>query len=112
MEIEKLKKSSRQGAIKSIFGFLIIIAVIVFAGFRLNALNEEISQKQAQVNDLTELQDELLEEINRLKDPTIQPHARAKEVPGIFDSQDRQIFDFTVWITSSQHTINQIDKVV
>ena len=125
MDIKQLKKKSRQGAFISLFGFLIVISVFVFAANRLNDLNQTIKLKTSKLESLDstivkqnkeieinqKLVKNLVDEINRLRDPSIQPNARAVKIPGIFDSKQRQIYDFTVWITSSQHTLNKITKV-
>ena len=125
MNNEQLKKKSKQGAIISFSGFLIIILVFVFAAFQLNDLNETIKLKTEKLTDLDStifkqsivieanqlLVNDLVDEINKLRDTIIQPKARAVEIPGIFDSQKRQIYDFTAWITTSQHTLNNIIRV-
>jgi cell division protein FtsX len=125
MEIHRLKKKSQQGAAISAIGFLIIIAGFCFAGFKLNKLNQVIenkkerlvqldsiyTQKELQIAENEQTIAELIDEINQLKDPAIIPKAEAKVVPGVFDSKSNPIYDFTVWITSSQYTLQQIKKV-
>ncbi len=125
METEKLKRKSRQGAMISSAGLIVILAVFVYASLQVNKLNKSIEKKTVELTALDSVinsQNEeieanktvianLVEEINKLRDPTIQPHARAVEIPGVKDPQGRQVYDFTLWITSSQVTLNRISKV-
>jgi hypothetical protein len=125
MDNEILKKRSRQGAMISLFGFFIIIMAFAFASWKLNSLNEVIALKSIEINALDstilkqnsdievkqKLVNDLVDEINKLRDPRIQPKVSAVEIPGVKDAQSRQIFDFTLWITSSQYTLNRISKV-
>jgi len=125
METEKLKKKSKQGALISSAGLVIILAVFIFASYQLKELNKTIEQKTRELVALdsvittqnTEIETNkilianLVDEINKLRDPAIQPHAGAVEIPGIKDPQGRQVYDFTLWITSSQVTLNRISKV-
>lgn len=125
MDNKELKKKSRQGAIISLFGFLIVVVVFVFAANRLNSLNQTIKIKTSKLESLDstmisqrneikanqKLVNRLVDDINKLRDPSIQPKSRAKKVPGILDSKQRQIYDFTVWISSSNHTLKEISKV-
>lgn len=125
MDNESLKKKSRQGALISSAGFLIIIFSFVFASLKLKSLNDEIAIKSVQISTLDstivkqssdieanqKLVADLVAEINKLRNPAIQPKVSAVEIPGIKDAQNRQIFDFTLWITSSQYTLNRISKV-
>lgn len=125
MDNESLKKRSRQGAMISLIGFLIIILSFVFASWKLKSMNDVIALKAIQISTLDstitkqnseieakqKLVDDLVAEINKLRNPAIQPKVSAVEIPGVFDAQKRQIFDFTLWITSSQYTLNRIAKV-
>lgn len=120
-----IKKRSRQAAFISSIGFLIIIFAFAFASWQLKRLNSAVAAKNKEISTLDSLIenrnrdinakkvliDTLISEINKLKDPKIQPKTRAIPIPGTFDSKKRQIYDFTVWITSSQHTLNRISKV-
>jgi uncharacterized coiled-coil protein SlyX len=125
MDSKQLKRKSKQGTIISLVGFVIVILVFVFAAKKLTELNDTIITKTNELDSLNstislqkneidankELMKELVNEINKLKDPNVKPNARAVEIPGVKDSQGRQIYDFTVWITSSQHTLNKIKNV-
>jgi len=125
MENKELRKKSKQGGIISLVGFFIVILVFVFAAIKLNDLNDTIKLKTDELSSLDTIIEnqnknielnknqvkELVAEINKLKDPSIQPDASAVELPGIFDSKGRQVYDFTIWITSSQFTLNKISKV-
>ncbi len=125
MDNENLKKRSRQGAVISAVGFFIVILVFVYASWKLKSLNamiklksqeitaldSTISKQNEEIEDRQQLVDNLVAEINKLRDPSIQPKASAVKIPGIFDNQNRQIYDFTLWITSSQYTLNRISKV-
>jgi hypothetical protein len=125
MDNESLKKRSRQGAMISSIGFLIIILSFVFASWKLKNMNDIIVSKAIEISTLDstitrqngeieskqKLVNDLVAEINKLRNPAIQPKVRAVEIPGLFDPQNRQIFDFTLWITSSQFTLNRISKV-
>lgn len=124
MDNNQLKKRSRQGAVISSIGFLMVVSMFVYAGITLNNLNKEITERSIQIEALDSLilaQNQeikgneqivasLVEEINKLKDPAIKPKSNAVAIPGIFDSQGRQIYDFTIWLTSSQFTLNRIKK--
>ena len=119
MDNNQLKKMSRQGARISLFGFLIIISVFVFAALKLNKLNIQIASKSEELTnldstivdqkaDIKELQDE----INALKDPSLKPQAYAVLLPNIKDPRTgNQIYDFNIWITSSQYTLNRIESI-
>ena len=125
MDNKQLKRKSKQGALISSLGFVIIILVFIFAASELNKLNDTIRLKTDKLESLDStivmqkkeiganknLVNSLVTEINKLRDPSIQPNARAVNIPGIIDSKGRQVHDFTVWITSSQHTLNKITKV-
>ena len=122
---KKLKRKSKQGAVISALGFIIIVFVFIFAAWKLNKLDSTIKLKSTEIlaldsiinnqNDEIKLKQklvtDLVDEINKLRDPSIQPKAKAIKIPGIFDPKKRQIYDFTVWITSSKHTLNKIKKV-
>lgn len=139
MDNKQLKKRSRQGALISGLGFLVVLAAFALAAVQLGDLNDEIAVKSAEVvrlddehemldstvqyldslADIREIQiedkraliHELIEEINHLKSPHVQPHTSAEKVSGAFDNHGRQLYDIDLWITSSQHTLNQIDSV-
>lgn len=124
MDNKQLKKRSKQGAVISSVGFLMVLGMFVYAGVTLNSLNEEILERSMKIEALDSLiiaQNQeiegneqivvsLIEEINKLKDPSIKPKSKAVAIPGIFDSQGRQVYDFTIWLTSSQFTLNRIAK--
>jgi hypothetical protein len=123
---DKIKKRSRQGAFISATGFLIIILVFVFAAKRLNSLNNIIELKTVQIDSLDVLLegqkriirnnkdsiDNLNEEINKLKDPTVTPKAKAVMIPEGFTADGKQMFDFTAWVTASDYTLNKIKEVI
>lgn len=125
MDINNIKKRSKHGAIISLIGLLIIIIAFGIAAISLRRLQQTIESKkheiiildstkiaqEKEIDGNNKVISELVDEINRLKDPTICPHARAIAIPGLLDSQKRQVYDFTVWITSSQFTLNRIRKV-
>lgn len=118
MDYNQLKKRSRQGARISLFGFLIIISVFIFAGLKLNKLNIEIASKSKELTNLVSTIDDqkaeikkLQNEINALKDPSLKPQAYAVLLPNIKDPQGYQIYDFNIWITSSQYTLNRIESI-
>lgn len=52
MESDKLKKRSRQGALISAFGFVIILATFGYASWKLNSLNSEIVEKTEEHQEL------------------------------------------------------------
>jgi uncharacterized coiled-coil protein SlyX len=125
MDSKQLKKRSKQGAIISVFGFLIIVFAFVIAYRELSSLNAIITSKNIEIDALDstlksqketiefnqDLIKSLVDEINKLRDPAIQPNARAVKQPNIYDPKGRQIYDFTLWITTSQFTLNKIEKV-
>ena len=125
MDNKQLKRKSKQGAIISLIGLFIVVLAFVFSANRLTDLNDNIrlkteeldslgstiSQQKERIDANQNLINDLVNEINKLRDPNIKPNARAVEIPGIKDSKGRQIYDFTVWITSSQHTLNKIKRV-
>jgi hypothetical protein len=125
MNNDKLKKQARQGAVISAVGFLAIVIGFVIAGTKLSELNASILEKtneyqlldslnvaiSHEIDTHQEMIAQLIEEINRLKDPTVQVRANATAIPGLKDPQNRQVFDFNLWITSSQFTLNRIRKV-
>lgn len=121
-----------QGSLISVIGFVFILIGFIYAGTKLQELNGaikdlnlEIDEKQAELsrldstNKAVELEiesnkatiTELVAEINRLTDPKITVKANATELPGIFDPKGRQVFDFNIWVTSSQNTLNRIKSV-
>ncbi|MFT4576201.1 MAG: hypothetical protein ACI9SI_001120 [Polaribacter sp.] len=119
MDNSQLRKKSRQGAGISAIGFLIMIFVFVFAAFKLNTLNNDILEKTQEKIDLdstitkqrSDIQN-LKDEINNLKDPSLKPQAYAVLLPNIKDHVTKnQVYDFNLWITSSQFTLNKIKKV-
>ena len=65
MDSKSLKKKSKQGAIISLLGFIIVIAVFVFAAMKLNNLNKEIELKESRIDSLTKIQVEQLDSIAR-----------------------------------------------
>jgi len=125
MNNEKLKNQARQGAIISGLGFLVIVIGFIIAGSKLSELNASIAEKTKEYQQLDSLNVAisheiessqemiaiLVEEINRLKDPSIQVKTNATAIPGLKDPQNRQVFDFNLWVTSSQYTLNRIKKV-
>lgn len=125
MNNDKLKNQARQGAIISGLGFVVILIGFIIAGSKLSELNNSIAEKTMEfqlldsinvaisheIDTNQEMIAQLIEEINRLKDPTIQVRANATAIPGLRDPQNRQVFDFNLWVTSSQFTLNRIRKV-
>jgi hypothetical protein len=123
MDNKELKKRSRQAAIISLSGFLIVILVFVAASFKLYDLDAEIEVKKLEIKekDITigvklDTIRLLNDEINLLKDPTIKPLAHVIKLDGISYEQPStgkkyQLYDFTIWITSSQITLNKIKSV-
>jgi uncharacterized coiled-coil protein SlyX len=125
MDSKQLKKRSKQGTFISIFGFLIIVFAFIIAYRELTNLNTIIASKNIEIDALDStlnsqketieynqnLINSLVDEINKLRDPTIQPNARAVKQPNIYDPEGRQIYDFTLWIATSQFTLNKIEKV-
>jgi len=132
MENNSFQKRSRQGAFISLFGFVIVLLVFVFAASRLQNLNHLIEERTVTVDslDLAVLhqdsaiawqKDEVAEnqflirklvfEINKLKDPIIRPQTKAVAIPGVKDPDGKQIYDFTIWVTASQYALNTIKQV-
>lgn len=125
MDSKQLKKRSKQGALISLFGFLIIVFAFIIAYRELTDLNTIIASKNIEIDALDStlnsqketieynqsLIKNLVDEVNKLRDPTIQPNVQAVKQPNIFDPKGRQIYDFTLWITTSQFTLNKIEKV-
>lgn len=132
MEINDYKKRSKQGARISAVGFILVLVSFIYGSYQLNEIHEqvqaktlELQNKRAQLLKLDStlthqnkeieakqiLVDNLISEINQLKDPTITPSSSATAIPGLKDSKNRQVYDFTVWVNSSNKTLNQIEKV-
>ena len=117
---KKLKKQSRQAAIISLSGFLIVIFVFAAASFKLHDLDSEIDNKKQEIKEKDETIESKLDtirllnnEINILKDPTIKPLAHVIKLDGMSYEQPStgkkyQLYDFTIWITSSQTTLNKV----
>lgn len=124
MEIQKIKAKSRQSAVISGTGFLIILVTFLFTSFKLYRYDEEIKQKSMELKNISDsisslqkgidekqkLIGQLVSEVNRLSDPSIQPKSESLKLPNQF-SNGRQLYDFTLWITSSSYTLNKIRKV-
>ena len=120
---KKLKKQSRQAAIISLSGFLIVIFVFAAASFKLHDLDSEIDNKKQEIKEKDETIESKLDtirllndEINILKDPTIKPLAHVIKLDGMSYEQPStgkkyQLYDFTIWITSSQTTLNKVKSV-
>jgi cell division protein FtsB len=129
---DKLKKRSLQGSLISVIGFVFILIGFVYAGSNLNKLNVDINQKKAELTKLDSINkaieseiesnkitiennqtaiSELVAEINRLTDPKINVRANSTELKGVLDPSGKQIYDFNIWITSSQNTVNKIKSV-
>ena len=99
---------------------------------KLNNLNKEIELKESRIDSLTKIQVEQLdsiarqtetieankvlvkqlsEDLIRLQDPTVKPFTEAKEVPNMLDHKKRQLYDFSIWVNSSNYTLDKISKV-
>jgi hypothetical protein len=132
MDNKTLKRRSRQGSLISALGFFVILIAFVYASVKLSGLNNEINQKTSELNRIDSilarkdslilnqtnliehnrnLIDTLVTQINELTDNRIYPKAQAVAIPGVLDGNKRQIYDFTIWITSSQVNLNEIVKV-
>lgn len=132
MDNKTLKRNSRIGALLSAIGFMCVIIAFVYSFIKLKDLNEMLLKKTVELeridsilvskdsvilvqNDVIEdnkvLIDTLINRVNRLTDSKIHPKARAVMIPGLLDSEHRQIYDFTVWISSSNLTLSKIRQV-
>ena len=132
MENNSFQKRSRQGAYISLFGFVIVLLVFVFAAGRLQNLNHLIEERTLTIDSLDHAvlrqdsaiawqTDEVVEnqalisklvlEINKLKDPIIRPQTKAVAIPGVKDPDGKQIYDFTIWVSSSQYALNRIKQI-
>lgn len=63
---KKAIKASKWAAIFTLFGFLIVIALISYSTFRLAALNKEIGDKKEEIKNLEKERDELQKETDQL----------------------------------------------
>lgn len=97
---QELKKRSRQGALISIFGFLIIVAAMIYASVELSQVNQEITDKR-------EVVDSLETRINELTDTNLEVKVDAEPL----DNEGQPLFDVTIWLSSSYLTLFKIDRV-
>ncbi|MFN4909509.1 MAG: pYEATS domain-containing protein [Bacteroidota bacterium] len=125
MDSDLLKRRSRQGALISAMGFMFVVVAIVFSVLRLSELNRMVTEKTRELARIdsvlivrdsvitlkTQQIDGLIDEINQLTDTRIYPKAKAVQIPGIKDSQGRQVYDFTIWVSTSHATMKQIQRV-
>ena len=125
MDKTKLKRKSKQGAIMSFVGFLIVGLTIIYSIFQLKIVNKKLSFKETELQKLDStivfknreitykqgLIDELVTEINKLKNPEIKPKSKSVPLPGVKSQDGRPVYDFSLWITSSNFTLNKIRKV-
>lgn len=125
MNSDLLKRRSRQGALISALGFMFVLVAIIYSFLRLDELNLKMAEKTRELVRIdsvlmerdsvitlkTKQIDGLIDEINQLTDTRIYPKAKAVEIPGIKDSQGRQIHDFTIWVSTSHATMKRIHRV-
>ena len=124
MDKKEIKRKSRQASFISIIGFLIILIAFIYAALRLDKLNntiqinkETLSMQDSilttQNNEIKTKQNlikDLIEELDKYKDSEITANTKAVKLDGIFMS-GRQIYDFTIWLTAGEETLNFIDNV-
>src|SRR6056297_7844 len=100
LDSKELKKRSRQGAMISIFGFLIVISAMAYASVELTELNQEIEEKRV-------VADSLQTKINELTDSNLNVRVDAEPL----EISGRELFDVTIWLSSSYLTLFKIDRV-
>jgi hypothetical protein len=125
MDNTTLQKKSKQGAYISLIGFLFVIIAFAIGISEVSELNDSIDLKKTELAQMNRALDStesvikenrtniatLMAEINKLKDPNIYPKSSSTLLPGVMDPKKRQVFDFTIWLTSSQATLNKITSV-
>lgn len=112
-EYQKLRRSSYLSAALTVMGFVIIVSSLIFS-------YTQIREKEARVNELTELEDQLAKKIEEQEalikeyewasSPlAIMAQTKAITLNGIRDPQGRQVYDFSIWL---QVPVLLKDKIV
>jgi len=127
-----IKRRSNNNAIISLVVFLLIAAGMFVSIFGLYSFKKELQRKDeileekdlaiAKKDSLMIKQDNLLEskssilhslqqEINEYGDSSITVQVKFQKVEGVYNSDGLQMWDWTIWLKSSVHRLNQINKV-
>ncbi len=119
---KKSIKASKLAAIFTLFGFLIVIASISYSTFKLATLNKKLGAKKEEIHNKKEELDGLQKKIDQLNQTIdilkyapisslITPKAFAVPITGLRDAENRQIYDFTLWIDLPYSRRQEIQSV-
>jgi len=112
-QTDTLAKRSRRAAVVVLVVFLVLAAVIGRNVMQLNALENQIGQRQDAVSKLEERVTTLQEEVYSLRyapEDTINVRAHAEPIPGIMEN-GQQVKDFTIWIDLSTYRRKTLKRV-
>ncbi len=108
-------RRSKWAAIFTLLGFMIFISSLIYCYYRLNSLEKEVSQKKIILSELNSEIKDLNQTINKLKYAPISeliiPKVVAVPIEGLKDRENRQIYDFTIWIDIPYYRREDIQSV-
>ena len=128
----KIRKKSNQSAAITGIGFLLVVVGFSLASFKLHDMHSKIqvqkeilderiqeieekdiliAYKERKLESKSKILSSLMNEINEMGDSTIQVHCRYDQITDDYRNDKYQNFEWTFWITSSVHRMNQIEKV-
>ena len=130
-QIQKIKYNSQKNALISIISFSLFAVAIGIAVFGLYSLQSKVERKEMvlkqkekeiaakdtiiafkekRIESKAKVLNSLMQEINEMGDSTIYIECKF-EKNDMPDNKGRATYDWSVWIRSSIHRLNQIEKV-
>jgi len=114
-EFKKLRRASTASALVSASGFVILILSVVFSYMQVQEAQETVTALETQAD---ELNDDIIAYKQQIADleaasspDAIIAQNTTVRLDGIRDAQERQIYDFTIWLQVPILLKDQIDHV-